>query len=139
MDYIEHHGMRLSDLNFKRYYYGPYSPDIWNIEDLDDNIVVEEKKSGGYVAKESRLVSPENISAIEPDKERALISYIEKYKDKTGTGLEDIADQTEPLLETKEHDETIDLDGYAKYHALINDDKFLEIVLKRDKENMESG
>ena len=43
IEYIKKHGERLTDLSFKRYYFGPYSDDIRNIEDLEENIIINKR------------------------------------------------------------------------------------------------
>ena len=52
--YAEKYGARLSDLSFIRYYYGPYSSDIRNIEDEDDNIVIEGIQQNVYPMKNQK-------------------------------------------------------------------------------------
>ncbi len=55
-EHIKKYGERLSDLSFKRYYYGPYSEDIKNIEDVEENVIIKEQDNG-YLTKLSELVN----------------------------------------------------------------------------------
>ena len=89
IEYVKKHSMRLFDLTFKRYYYGLYSGDIRNIEDLDNKFALEGKIKKGYVSKESRVVNSK-IAPMKRRIEEELISYIEKYGDKSGKELETI-------------------------------------------------
>jgi uncharacterized phage-associated protein len=56
IEYIKKHGKRLSDLSFIKYYHGPYSPDITNIEDLEEDIIIKEEPSGPFIKKMSELI-----------------------------------------------------------------------------------
>ncbi|MHB8553736.1 MAG: type II toxin-antitoxin system antitoxin SocA domain-containing protein [Thermoplasmataceae archaeon] len=120
IEYIKKHGERLTDLSFKRYYFGPYSDDIRNIEDLDENIIVSEVPNGSCLSKESKLSNPGNI---EPIKSKALQkeihSLIRNHARKSGNTLETVADSTEPYLETDKLNDPIDLDGYAWYCSKV--------------------
>ncbi|MEM0073085.1 MAG: DUF4065 domain-containing protein [Thermoplasmatales archaeon] len=138
IEYIIKHGQRLSDLTFKRYYYGPYSDDIRNIEGLDDNIVTEEKTNGLYTLKESKIKTS-RAGTIKPEIEQELVSYIKKYNEKSGKELESIADNTDPYLETEKINDPIDLDGYAWYYSKINSDDFWKAVEMKDEENIKNG
>ncbi len=139
IEYAEKHGARLSDLSFIRYYYGPFSSDIRNIEDEDDNIVTEEVQQETYPAKKSRIVAPEKVDKLEPEIESHLKEVITKYIEKTGKELEIIADNTEPFGETVNFKDPIDLEGYAKYHAIIGSDNFLKEIMEKDEENQRKG
>lgn len=136
IEYIKKHGERLTDLSFKRYYYGPYSEDIRNIEDLEENIIVNETQSGSFSSKESALMDSRDI---EPIKSKALQeemhSLIGKYVKKSGKSLETIADNTEPFLETEKHNDPIDLDGYAWYYSKVNSQEFWKAAEDADKKN----
>lgn len=136
IQYIKKHGVRLSDLSFKRYYYGPYSDDIRNIEDLDENIVINEAINGIYPVKLSSIVNKEVVKPIEDiDLQNEIDSLLIPYKDKSGGDLEQEADNTEPFLETETLGEKIDLDGYAWYYNKINSDEFWEEAIKKDEYN----
>lgn len=140
IEYIKEHGRRLSNLNFKRYYFGPFSDDIRNIEDLDDDIIVTEVKEGTYSVKEARLLSTGQGKIImDPDLEKELQSSLDKYRSFNGALLENMADNTEPFLETGNLNDPIDLDGYARYQALIGSEKFIGLVRDKDEENQRKG
>jgi uncharacterized phage-associated protein len=140
IEYIKKHGERLSDLSFKRYHYGPYSEDIRNIEDLEDNIIIAENHSNGYASKESRLlnsVGAEPIESVELSEE--IDSFIARYVNSTGDELEKIADNTEPFLETENLNEPIDLDSFAWFYGIVNSDEFWKKAEMKDRENQEKG
>ena len=137
--YAEKYGARLSDLSFIRYYYGPYSSDIRNIEDEDDNIVIEGIQQNVYPMKKSKIIAPEKVDKLEPEIEDYLKEVITQYNDKTEEDLEIIADNTEPFRETGNFKDPIDLDGYAKYHAIIGKKNFIKVVMEKDKVNARKG
>ncbi len=140
IQYIKKHGKRLSDLSFKKYYYGPYSEDIRNIEDLDENIVITEKMNGVYPVKLSEIVNKDIIEPItDPDLRQEIDSLIMPYRDKSGGELEVEADKTEPFLEAENLNEELDLDGYAWYYKNINSDEFWESARKKDELNKENN
>ncbi len=136
IEYIEKYGERLSDLSFVHYYYGPFSADIMNIEDEDENITLINKNKGRYAVKESSIINPEEVDKLDPEIEGFLKEVLHKYMDKTGKDLEKIADSTEPFEEAENLKDTIDLDGYAKYWALISDERFIKLVELKDAENI---
>ncbi|MCL4311049.1 MAG: Panacea domain-containing protein [Candidatus Thermoplasmatota archaeon] len=141
IEYIKKHGKRLSDLSFKRYYYGPYSEDIKNIEDLEEDIrIIEDHKTSGYHIKESSLISGDKYESIVKEKvANEVISLIKQYSRKSGKELEKIADNTEPFLETEEMNDPIDLNSYAWFYSLLNSKHFWEEAEKKDKENREKN
>ncbi|MHB1902411.1 MAG: type II toxin-antitoxin system antitoxin SocA domain-containing protein [Cuniculiplasma sp.] len=137
--YIKKHGERLTDLSFKRYYFGPYSDDIRNIEDLDENIIVSERQNVGYIIKESKLSNPRNIEPIKSKALREEIhSLIGNHSRSSGNILEKVADNTEPFLETDKLNDPIDLDGYAWYCSKINSPEFWKGAEEADKKNEEN-
>ncbi|MEM3192808.1 MAG: DUF4065 domain-containing protein [Candidatus Parvarchaeota archaeon] len=138
IEYIMKHGQRLSNLTFKRYYYGPYSDNIENIEALDDNIATEERTNGLYILKESRIKTS-RAGIIKPEIERELVSYIKKYNEKSIKELKSIAENTDPYLETEKINDPIDLDGYAWYYSKINSDVFWKAAKMKDEENIRNG
>ena len=71
--------------------------------------------------KKSKIIAPEKVDKLEPEIEDYLKEVITQYNDKTEEDLEIIADNTEPFRETGNFKDPIDLDGYAKYHAIIFD------------------
>ncbi|MEM3845040.1 MAG: DUF4065 domain-containing protein [Candidatus Parvarchaeota archaeon] len=117
IEYIMKHGQRLSDLTFKRYYYGPYSDNIKNIENSDNS----------------------RANIIKPEIEQELVSYIKKYNEKSIRELKSIADNTDPYLETEKINDPIDLDGYAWYYSKINSDDFWKATEMKDEENIKNG
>ncbi len=134
--YIKKHGERLSDLSFRKYYYGPYSGDIRNIEDLDENIVIREEVNGSYLSKLSELVNKESVNPIEDSNLcQEIDSILLPYSDETGVKLQEEADKTEPYLDAEKFDDPIDLDGYAWYYSKINSDEFWEAVARKDERN----
>ncbi|MCL4320881.1 MAG: Panacea domain-containing protein [Candidatus Thermoplasmatota archaeon] len=140
IQYIKKHGKRLSDLTFKKYYYGPYSEDIRNIEDLDENIVITEKMNGLYPVKLSEIVNEEVVEPInDPNLRQEIDSLLRSYKDKSGGELEVEADKTEPFLEAENLNDILDLDGYAWYYNKINSDEFWEDAIKKDKNNRDNN
>ena len=136
IEYIIKHGERLSDLSFKRYYYGPFSDDIRNVEDLEENIVIIEKKKGNYIVKESELKDKNDQNHFLKGKlQNEIELLIEKYLSKTGKELENIVNNTEPFLETEKLNDPIDLDGYAWFYGQVNSEQFWKNVEKKDEEN----
>jgi len=136
IEYIIKHGERLSDLSFKRYYYGPFSDDIRNIEDLEENIVIIEKKKGNYIVKESEHKDKnEQNDFLKEDLQKEIELLIEKYLSKTGKDLENIADNTEPFLETEKLNDPIDLDGYAWFYGQVHSEEFWKNAEQKDREN----
>ena len=89
--------------------------------------------------KKSKIVAPERVDKLEPEIEDYLKEVITQYNDKTGKDLEIVADNTEPFKETENLKEPIDLDGYAKYHAIIGNENFLKVVMEKDKKNASKG
>ena len=53
--------------------------------------------------------------------------------------MEKITDNTELFEEAENLKDPIDLDGYVKYQKLINDDRFIELVMGKDIENKKNG
>lgn len=140
IQYIKKHGERLSDLSFRKYYYGPYSADIRNIEDIDDNIVIKVKEDIRYSSKTSELINKEIDNPIDDNNisqfiESALLPYISK----TGAELEEESDKTEPYLEAEKLNDPIDLDGYAWYCSKVNSDDFWKAADRKDEENMKNN
>jgi uncharacterized phage-associated protein len=136
IQYIKKHGDRLSDLSFKKYYYGPYSVDIRNIEDLDENIVIREEANGLYSSKVSELIDKESINPIDDNNlSQQIDSALFPYCDKTGAELQEEADKTEPFLEAENFNDPIDLDGYAWYYSKVNSDDFWEAATRKDDHN----
>jgi uncharacterized phage-associated protein len=139
IEYIKKHGERLTDLSFKRYYFGPYSDDIRNIEDLEENIIVNKRQDGSFLSKESALIDSRNIEPIKSKAlENEIHSLIGKYVHKSGKSLEAISDSTEPFLETEKHNDPIDLDGYAWYYSKVNSPEFWKAVEEKDRKNVEN-
>ena len=140
IQYIKKHGERLSDLSFKKYYYGPYSADIRNIEDLDDNIVIKEETNGYYSSKVSELIDKESVNPIDDNNLSQLIeSALLPYVNKTGAELQEESDKTEPFLEAENFNDPIDLDGYALYCSMVNSDDFWKAASRKDEENMKNN
>ncbi len=136
VEYIKMYGVRLSDLSFKRYYYGPYSTDITNIEDLDDNIIIREEASGNYISKVSELINEENVNPIDDDNiSQEIDAALLPYREKTGAELQEEADKTQPFLETENFNDPIDLDGYAWYCSKVNSKEFWETADRKEDEN----
>ena len=110
--------------------------DIKNIEDLDENIVINEVINENIQVKLSRIVNEEVVKPIEDiDLQNEIDSLLTPYKDKSAEELEEESGKTEPLLETENIGEKIDLDGYAWYYNKINSDEFWEEVIKKDEYN----
>lgn len=134
VEYAKKHGERLSNLRFIRYYYGPYSLDIKNIEDESENIAIVDSDGMAYSYKFSTFTGDS-----EPDLpfelKNEIRSILQPYRRKTGKELEEIADKTEPFLETEELREEIDLDGYAWFHNLISREDTWAEVERQDQEN----
>ncbi len=136
IQYIQKHGERLSDLSFKRYYYGPYSEDIRNIEDLDENIVIQGEVNHHYLNKVSELINPNGVDPISNNElSQEIDAALLPYSDKSGKYLEEAVDKTEPYLETENFSDPIDLDGYAWYYRNINSDEFWQAAIKKDEDN----
>ena len=136
VQYIKKHGERLSDLSFRKYYYGPYSVDIRNIEDLDENIVIREELNGIYSSKLSELINKESVNPIEDSNLcQEIDSNLLSYSGETGAKLQEEADKTEPYLEAEKFNDPIDLDGYAWYYSKVNSDEFWEAVARKDEHN----
>ncbi len=135
-EYIKKYGKRLSDLSFKRYYYGPYSEDTKNIEDLEETIIIKEE--GNYnTAEESELIQKD--FKINQEIANIIDNLIKPYINKNGKALEKLADNTEPYIEAKNFNESIDLNGYAWFYSKVNSDKFWKEAEEIDNENIRKG
>lgn len=146
LEYMKAHGERLTDLQFKKFYYGPYSDGIEEIKAEDDNIIntkdhdyiiLKDKKVPLYTYKRSKL-KVNNIN-LSPELKSEIDTILKKYKGKTGKELEEIADNTEPFLDVEVMGEAIDLNGYAKYYKSLLSDKFWEKAFKAREENEKKG
>lgn len=137
LEYMKTHGERLSDLQFKKFYYGPYSEGIEEIKQEDDNIINTDHKTQFYPSKISSLKS-ESIS-LESHLKSEIDEILMKYKGKTGKELEDIADNTEPYIDIDIIGEKIDLDGYAEHYKSLLSDNFWENAFKAREENEKKG
>jgi len=136
IEYIKKYGERLSDLSFIKYYHGPYSMDITNIEDLEDDIIIKEEQSGNFIKKMSELIGRKNNNInIKPEIAEELKELLSPYINKSGAQLEKKADNTEPFLEAENLKDPIDLDRYAWYYKTINSSQFWDDVKKKDEEN----
>lgn len=139
IEYIKCNGERLSDLSFKKYYYGPFSIDIRNIEDEDENIFVKNGSDDVYTTMESNLLNPEMVESIDEKFAKHLEDVVKNFGSKTGKELEEIADQTEPFLETENHNDPILLDDFAWFYKEISSEELWKKVEEKDKENKENG
>jgi uncharacterized phage-associated protein len=140
IEYIKKHGERLSDLSFRRYHYGPFSSDIRNIEDLDDNIMITEHVDMQYPSQTSELVGEcLSIPILDVTLVNELKDCLSQYQSKNGGELEEIADNTEPFLETKKLNDPIDLDSYAWYYTQVNSEELWKRVEEQDRKNIEKG
>ncbi len=146
LEYMKYHGERLSDLEFKKFYYGPYSDGIEEIKEEDDNIVntksddysvMNVQKKSMYTYKMSKL--KDNNVHMSQSLKSEIDAILMKYKRKTGKELEKIADNTEPYLDADSIGETIDLNGYAEYYKSLLSDKFWEKAIKARAENEKKG
>ncbi len=135
-EYIKKCGKRLSELSFKRYYYGPYSEDIRNIEDLEENIIIKELV-GANPAKESELVNED--FKIDPENASMIDNLVKPYLEKNEKELEDMADETDPYIDAESFGSSIDLDGFAWFYSKVNSDKFWKNAEEIDKENIRKG
>lgn len=135
-EYIKKYGKRLSDLSFKRYYYGTYSEDIRNIEDLEENIIIKEL-AGVNPAKESELVNQD--FKIDPENESIIDNIIKPYLEKNEKELEEMADGSNPYMDAESFGSSIDLDGYAWFYSEVNSDDFWKNAEEIDKENIRKG
>ena len=135
-EYITKYGKRLSELSFKHYYYGPYSEDIRNIEDLEESIIIKEL-AGANPAKESELVNED--FKIDPENASIIDNLIKPYLEKNEKELEEIADETDPYIDAEYFGSSIDLDGYAWFYNEVNSDKFWKNAEEIDKENIRKG
>ena len=146
LGYMKAHGERLTDLEFKKFYYGPYSDGIEEIKEEDDNIIntkdhgyiiLKDKKVPLYTYKRSKLKV--NDIHLSPDLKSEIDTILMKYKGKTGKELEEIADNTEPFLDVEAMGETIDLNGYVEYYKLLLSDELWEKAFKAREENGKKG
>ncbi len=135
-EYIKKYGKRLSDLSFKRYYFGPYSEDIKNIEDLEEDIIIKEQVHNNPT-KESELIN-ENFK-INNKIANIIDNLIKPYINKNGKQLEELADKTEPYIDAEDFDMPINLDDYAWFYSEVNSDDFWKNVEEIDKENIKKG
>ncbi|MEM0132790.1 MULTISPECIES: hypothetical protein [Acidiplasma] len=133
---MKKYGRRLSDLTFKRYYFGPYSEDIKNIEDLEEDIVIKEQINNNP-AKESELVNED--FKIDNKIANMIHDLIKPYIDKNGSELEKLADKTEPYIYAEDFNNPIDLDSYAWFYSEVNSGVFWKNAEKIDKENIKKG
>ncbi len=128
--YIKKYGERLSDLSFKRYYYGPYS------EGIEENVIIKEQDNG-YPTKLSELVNEkvdiDNKLAAEID------SLLLPYINRNGSELEKLADETQPYIDAEEFNNPIKMDDFAWYYRLINSREFWEEAEKIHNENIKKG
>ena len=137
--HIETFGERLSDLTFERYYYGPYSFDIRNIEDEDENIRSSYDIDPINASQTAELLNPDDVQPLHGDLDKHLKDIVSYYGKKTGKELEEIADQTEPFLETEKLREKIELDDFAWYYSKVNSDETWKRVEEKDKDNERNG
>ena len=139
LDYMKKHGERLSDLEFKRYYFGPYSEGITEIKEEDENIVTISNTTSN--AKFSRIISKDDQEdRIEQSIKEEIDRILSKYEGMSGAELEKLADETEPFIDTDELEEKIDLDGYADhYKALLSEDKWTKAIKRRDERKKEGA
>ncbi len=135
-EYVKKYGKRLSDLSFKRYYFGPYSEDIKNIEDLEEDIIIKEKV-GTNPAKESELINED--FKIDNKTAGIIDNLIKPYINKNGKELEKLADETEPYIDAEDFDNPIDLDSFAWFYGEVNSDDFWKNAEEIDKENIRKG
>jgi uncharacterized phage-associated protein len=137
LEYMKKHGERLSDLEFVKFYYGPYSFGIKEIQDEDDNIIEHIDNNKIYTYKEYQL--KENNVKIDPALKIEINKILDKYKDKTGMDLELIADKTEPFIDCEYIGEKIDLDGYAEHYKDLLSEEFWKKAFEIREENEKKG
>lgn len=147
LEYMKRHGKRLSNLQFVKLFYGPYSFGIKEIEEEDENIQItvdsdfiiwKNEKMPLYTYKQSRLKNNKSID-IDPIVKEELSEIFKKFKGKTGKELEEIADITEPFIDIESMGDKIDLDGYAEYYKALLSNKFWENAIKTREDNEKKG
>jgi uncharacterized phage-associated protein len=137
LEYMKKYGERLSDLTFKKYYYGPYSGEIYEIKEESENIHIQTENANLYTYKPASIKDGAKID-IPSDISGFLDSIFVKFKDKTGADLEKIADNTEPYIDTETIGDNIDLDGYVEYYKDLLSDDFWKNAEEKDKQNEEN-
>ena len=147
LEFMKKHGERLSNLEFVKLFYGPYSFSIKEIEEEDENIqvttdsdyiILKNEKVPVYTYKQSQLRNKKDFD-LDPSLKEELSDIFKKFKGKTGKELEEIADVTEPFLDVEEMNEKIDLDGYAEYYKALLSDKFWGNAIKTREDNEKKG
>lgn len=137
LEYMKKCGKRLSDLEFVRLLYGPYSEKIKEIQEEDDNIIMTVDHDDFYTYKESQLKGRD--IDIDAELKKEIDEILDKYKDKTGKELESIADNTEPFVDCAVIGDKIDLDGFAEHYKVLLSDKLWNKALKMREENQRKG
>ncbi|MHB1493737.1 MAG: hypothetical protein ACYCSG_06555 [Thermoplasmataceae archaeon] len=98
--------------------------------------MIIEKKKGNYIVKESEHKDKnEQNDFLKGELQNEIELLIEKYLSKTGKELENIADNTEPFLETEKLNDPIDLDGYAWFYGQVHSEQFWKNAEQKDREN----
>lgn len=123
LEYMIRHGERLSDLEYYKYYYGPYSFDI---SEIKEEVEIDELQDDNAIYIDSLL-------------KNELDDIFKNFKGRTGYELELMADTTEPFIDADYIREKLDLAGYAEYYKALLSDKVWDDVNRIDEENKKNG
>jgi len=138
LEYMKRHGERLTNFKYVKYRYGPYSPDILNIQNKDQNIIKFNVEDSVYPAIMSMLTIGTEIK-IPSDLKKEIDTIINQFKGKNASELATIAKNTEIYKDAEENNEELDMDGYAEYYKSLLSDEFWENIAKKDEENEKNG
>jgi len=119
--YIEEFCKRLTNIRFKNYNYGVWSPDVADANICLDGIclsIKEEETTGGHLASFIELMGEHPFDLTE-DEIRILDKVLEDWEFRTTDELVGFTKSTLPWEESK-FGEDVDLDGYIEECELEN-------------------